>query len=85
MVQSKMQRDVDPLIRPFLHQVRAVARPVAYPLRICKPSQAQLASCIFFSGIFFLSSADSSGASCQLLMKDWTLNTGKLPPETVVI
>ena len=24
-------------------------------------------------------SADSEGASCQLLVKEWTLNVGKLP------
>ena len=33
-----------------------------------------------FSGIFFPSSTNSRRASCQLLAKEWTLNTGKVPP-----
>ena len=33
----------------------------------------------FFLGLFS-SFADSRGASCQLLAKEWTLSTGKLPP-----
>ena len=40
-----------------------------------------LASGTFFRGKEFPSSADSIRASCQLLAKEWTLNTCKLPPE----
>ena len=34
-----------------------------------------------FSGEYFPFSTDSRRASCQLLAKEWTLNTGKVPPE----
>ena len=30
---------------------------------------------------FFEKNPDSRRASCQLLVKEWALNTGKLPPE----
>ena len=40
-----------------------------------------LASGTFFRGNFFPSSTDSRRASCQLLAKEWVLNTGKVPPE----
>ena len=33
---------------------------------------------------FVLSSADSKRASCQILVKEWALNTGKLPPKCLV-
>ena len=36
--------------------------------------------CTFFCGKIFPSSADSRRASCQLLAKECSLNTGKLPP-----
>ena len=41
--------------------------------------RSTLASNTFYHGKVFLSSADSSKASCQLLMKECKLCSGKLP------
>ena len=47
-------------------------------------SQAAVTRSILASGTFFrgkiISSADSRRAICQILAKEWALNTGKLPP-----
>ena len=63
----------------------AVARLVWCPLcmqgcPLCMQA-AQRLTLTFFWREFFPSSADSRRASCQLLMKEWALNTGKLPQE----
>ena len=42
--------------------------------------RSTLSSGTFFRGKKFPSSADTRRASCQLLAKEWSLDTGKLPP-----
>ena len=56
-----------------------VAQSVACPFSMQVASRSTFPSGIFFRGGFFHSAADSRRASCQLLSKEWALNTGKLP------
>ena len=60
------------LIHNYPHPKRMVSQE-AVPRSI-------LAYGTFFRGNEFPSSADSRRARCQLLAKEWVLNTGKLPP-----
>ena len=51
---------------------------VACPLNIQEARRSTLVSEVF-CGDFVPSSSDSRRASCQLLSKEWALDTGKLP------
>ena len=58
----------------------AVAWLIACPLPVCRGQEIDLGFQHIFSWEIFPASADSRTASCQLLVKEWALNTGKLHP-----
>ena len=57
-----------------------VARSLACPLRKQWPHDLSSRPAHSFVEKQCPSSADSRRTSCQLLAKEWALNTGKLPP-----
>ena len=59
----------------FYMLLSEVARSVSSPLRMQVVLRLTLVFSTFFDGDF-PSSADSRRASCQLLWKEWPLNTG---------
>ena len=58
----------------------AVSQSVACPLRMQGVPGLTLTSGSFFHGKVFPSLAISRRASCQLLVKEYALSTGNLPP-----